>query len=151
MKNYMNIKRLFEQEAIASTDFDELGMQPEAPETPEMPMGEMPAPALPAAGESSAANDPMTMTVGDFIAKCKEIDPIVCMGLESFIEKNQGAFGAPAMPSMEPGQDLSFASAVEPQPADISFSAAVPPQGGAAMPPPPATGAPQPASNFPAY
>ena len=144
MKNYMNIKRLFEQEAVSAADFDELGMQPEMPETPEM---EAPAPVLPAEGESSAANDPMTMTVRDFIAKCKEVDPLVCMGIESFIAKNQGAFGAPAMPQMEPTQDLNFSNAVAPQQDELSFSGAVSPQGGTM----PAPSAPQPASNFPAY
>jgi hypothetical protein len=144
MKNYINIKRLFEQETVSAADFDELGMQPEMPETPEMAA---PAPALPAEGESSAANDPMTMTVRDFIAKCKEVDPLVCMGIESFIEKNQGAFGAPTMPQMEPTQDLNFSNAVAPQQDEFSFSGAVPPQGGTL----PAPSAPQPASNFPAY
>jgi hypothetical protein len=149
MKNYINIKRLFEQEAVSAADFEELGMQPEAPEMPETPEMEAPAPALPAEGESSAANDPMTMTVRDFIAKCKEVDPLVCMGIESFIEKNQGAFGAPAMPQMEPTQDLNFSNAVAPQQDELSFSGAVPPQGGAM--PAPAPSAPQPASTFPAY
>ena len=94
MKNYKNLRRIYEDDmqAISQADVQELGMQPEMAhnqEMPEMPI-DYPAQqlALPAEGQTSAAPDPMTMTVGDFLGKCKEVDPLVCMGIQSFIDKN---------------------------------------------------------------
>ena len=63
MKNYRNIKRLYEQEAIQPEDVAELGMQPEAQMDLVQPTGhtqpELDAPlALPA-----PTQDVMTMTV----------------------------------------------------------------------------------------
>jgi len=86
MKNYKSIKRLFEEEAISQADVAEFGLQPEMDQESEFNL------ALPAEGESTVEVDPMTMTVRDLLAKCKEIDPLVCMGIESFIEKNRAAF-----------------------------------------------------------
>jgi hypothetical protein len=104
MKNYKTIRRLFEQNAaVTPEETADLGMQPEAPMMPAQPQ-----PMLPAEDETSAQADPMTMTVRDFIAKCKEVDPLICMGIESFINKNQMAFGVTA-PS-EP--DLTFSTQV---------------------------------------
>jgi len=105
MKNYKTIRRSFEQKAVSTEDTDELGMPPEAQMMPAQPQQHM----LPAEGESSAQADPMAMTVRDFIAKCKEVDPLVCMGIESFIDKNQMAFGGTIVPS-EP--DLTFSTQV---------------------------------------
>jgi len=88
-------------------------MQPEMPEAPMEPVE--PAMEEPLALPAPSA-DVMTMTVSDFIAKCKEIDPLVCMGLESFIEKNKDAFGggmAQAQAPM-PAQDLTFSNAIAP-------------------------------------
>lgn len=119
MKNYKNIKRIFEQDAaITSADTAELeaGMQPEM----DMSFPAEPAPALPAPGQTSAPADPMTMTVGDFINKCKEIDPLVCMGLESFIEKNRSAFGGEQMPMPPADQDITFSTAVTPAPTQMA-------------------------------
>lgn len=112
MKNYRNIKRLYEQEAIQPEDVAELGMQPEAPmepaqnAEPTQPEVEEPL-ALPA-----PAQDVMSMTVADFIAKCKELDPLVCMGLESFIERNRDSFGVAMTPTVEPAQDITFTNAI---------------------------------------
>jgi hypothetical protein len=118
MKNYRNIKRLYEQEAIQPEDVAELGMQPEAPMEPAQPaeptQPEMEEPlALPA-----PTPDVMSMTVADFIAKCKEVDPLVCMGLESFIEKNSDAFGGSMEAPAAPAQDITFSNAIaNPMPA----------------------------------
>lgn len=112
MKNYRNIKRLYEQEAIQPEDVAELGMQPEAPmepaqnAEPTQPEVEEPL-ALPA-----PAQDVMSMTVADFIAKCKELDPLVCMGLETFIERNRDSFGGTMTPTVEPAQDITFTNAI---------------------------------------
>ena len=130
MKNFKSIRRLLEQ-AVLPAGIDpnattELGLQPAAPETPETP--EMPIDypaqqlALPAEGQASAPVDPMTMTVGDFINKCKENDPLVAMGLELYIEKNHSMFGDHAMPNMNhpDDHDLTFSAAVAPQDAQVA-------------------------------
>lgn len=118
MKNYKNIKRIFEQApaAISTSDTAELeaGLQPEFPQSTE------PHAALPAPGQTHAQNDPMTMTVGDFVSKCKEIDPLVCMGIESFIEKNRAAFGGEQMTLPSADQDLTFSTAVTPAQTQIA-------------------------------
>ena len=68
-----------------------------------------------------SANDAMAMTVRDFVAKCKEIDPLVCMGIESFIEKNKTSLEAQPMApqmSMAPPEDITFSNAIaQPAPA----------------------------------
>lgn len=128
MKNYKKIRRIFEQAAVVPPA---LGANPqmEAPAYPDMqdtqmPPAEMPQmgmsqEALPAPGETSAPMDPMTMTVGDFISKCREIDPLVCMGLESFIEKNQHSFATPAPAMQYPApamdQDVKFSNVIDTQ------------------------------------
>jgi hypothetical protein len=91
-------------------------MQPTAPVQPMQPMQQqMPAP-MPAqiqmpmepidTGELEfASEEPMStqsdsglpaefsqMTVSDFLQKCKNVDSLVCMGIEAFIEKNKDAF-----------------------------------------------------------
>jgi len=127
MKNFKSIRRLLEQAAppaaINPDATTELGLQPAAPETPEMPI-DYPAQqlALPAEGQASAPVDPMTMTVGDFINKCKENDPLVAMGLELYIEKNQSMFGDHAMSNMNQpdDHDLTFSAAVAPQDAQVA-------------------------------
>jgi len=127
MKNFKSIRRLLEQAALpAAIDPNaptELGLQPAAPETPEMPI-DYPTQqlALPAEGHASAPVDPMTMTVGDFINKCKENDPLVAMGLELYIEKNQSMFGDHAMSNMNrpDDHDLTFSAAVAPQDAQVA-------------------------------
>ena len=78
---------------------------------------------LPDAGELSAPVDPMSMTVRDFLSKCKSIDPLVCMGIETFISQNGAQFGNDIAPAMPP-QEMTPA---EPAQADVSFSANVPP------------------------
>lgn len=107
----LKLRRLVEQE-------EQMPMMP-AQTQPEMHhhaapshMPAEPAMALPTPAQSTVAVDPMTMTVNDFLAKCKEIDPLVCMGIESFIEKNTGAFGADHAQS-EP--DLTFSTAIQPE------------------------------------
>ncbi len=121
MNNYKRITRLYEQEAVSSSDFEELGMQPEMEDSVELPQDDQLA--LPAAGESSAEADPMNMTVNDFMAKCKEIDPLVCMGLEAFIEKNKDKLGVtPAeMPNDSPEEDLNFSAQIEPTDSELNF------------------------------
>ena len=110
MKNYKNIKRLFEQEAVSSADVAEFGLQPEM----EFPVQEQPELELPAEGESTVSIDPLTMTVKDFLDKCKSIEPLVCMGIESFIEKNREAITGGSEEMTTPDQDLTFSNVIEP-------------------------------------
>lgn len=104
------IKRLFED--------DVMQMQMPAPAQPiqQMPQMQMPAPAqiqmpmdmeLPSAGDEMEFPAPQEispetqmggmpveisqMTVGDFLQKCKNVDALVCMGIEAFLEKNKEA------------------------------------------------------------
>ena len=104
--NMLKLRRLVEQ--------DEQMSAMTVPVQPDMQMPAMPAdlPAqLPTPAQSTVPVDPMTMTVRDFLDKCKSLDPLVCMGIESFIEKNTEAFGADQAQS-EP--DLTFSNAVQP-------------------------------------
>jgi hypothetical protein len=59
--------------------------------------------------------DPMVMTVGDFINKIKQFDPLVSMGLESFIEKNKELFKEEIQPqvNLQTGEpELNFSNVV---------------------------------------
>lgn len=131
MKNYKKFRRIFEEmEAISPDAAAEASANPENPDAAPMDPAtfsqatEMPAEPhmeIPAPGELQSANDAMAMTVRDFVAKCKEIDPLVCMGIESFIEKNKTSLEAqpmaPQMP-MAPPEDITFSNAIaQPTPA----------------------------------
>lgn len=119
MKNYKRIHRLFEDEMIANPD--QTAVAPMTPVATAAPVSPEPLPEPSIQPELPAATGPMDMKVSDFIAKCKEIDPLVCMGIESFIEKNSTAFGQGAVAFSEP--DITFSNQVptSPEPAQ-SFS-----------------------------
>lgn len=125
MNNYKRITRLTEQEAIADSYANELGLQPEMEDSIELSQEKL---ELPAAGESSAEPNPMTMTVADFMIKCKELDPLVCMGIEAFIDKNREALGGTHVDGVTQDMetdhdDLSFSAQIEPQNDELSFPA----------------------------
>lgn len=118
MKDYKRIRRIFED---TEAQTDQQMLEPAQSAAP-APVQE-PLPALP---QSTASSDPMSMTVGDFLNKVRSLEPLVAMGLESFIEKNMGSFTATnTAPAQTP--DLSFSSQVQPttEP-DLSFSSQVP-------------------------
>ncbi len=135
MRNYKRIRRIFEN--VEATGEQPMFAQPPAQVQPVQPAQELapvapeiaiePALALP---QTSSSSDPMVMTVKDFLEKVKSIEPLVAMGIESFIEKNMGSLIEPtvAAPMAEP--DLSFSSQVQPaaptQEPDLSFSSQVP-------------------------
>lgn len=98
----LTLRRLVEQDETTP-------MEPQVPIAAPVQM-ETP-PTLPTPAQSTVPVDPMTMTVRDFLDKCKALDPLVCMGIESFIQKNTGAFGADQVQS-EP--DITFSNAVQP-------------------------------------
>jgi hypothetical protein len=128
MKNYKKFRRIFEEIAITPEAAAEASANPEnhdaAPMDPAVfsqPASVEPHEALPAPGETQSANDAFSMTVRDFVTKCKEIDPLVCMGIESFIEKNKASLETqPAVMPQVPAQDnMTFSNVVDqPAPAE---------------------------------
>jgi hypothetical protein len=64
-------------------------MQAPMPAQIEMPMDMEEPSGMPEMGSQSEVSQ---MTVGDFLQKCKALDPLVCMGIEAFIEKNKDMF-----------------------------------------------------------
>lgn len=121
MKNHKKIRRIFEQEMT--------GVEPMAGDA----QMTQPEQMLPDAGELSTPVDPMSMTVRDFLAKCKSIDPLVCMGIETFISQNGAQFGQDVTPAMPPQHEPMHAEPAMPaepatqDDADLSFSANVEP------------------------
>lgn len=118
MKGSITIDRLDEQ--VQAIEPPPVPAAPVSPQDPGLMMPDFPA--LPA-GPTSAV-DPMTMTVKDFIEKCKTTYPLVAMGIEQFISKNAGNFGSDEVAPPAPVPD-------------ITFSSTVPPAGNAAPPVPP--------------
>ena len=115
MEGRIQIKRLNEREDISDKDIQELSLQPEIANIADVDT------QLPDEGDTSAdPNDVSVLTVGDFLEKCREIDPLVCMGITAFIENNQEAFGeSNANHDEEPRLDGA------PSDADISFSKSI--------------------------
>jgi hypothetical protein len=123
MKNYKKI-RLFEQAVINQEEFsNSMENQPEMkmqsgeevqPMQNVEPSAEEKPLELPTADQSVSGIDVMSMTVRDFISKCKEVDPLVCMGLETFLENNKDRFQEQAQPAQAHSgeQDLTFSNVV---------------------------------------
>ena len=69
-----------------------------------------------------------TVTVMDLLSAINLVDPLVKMGIESFIEKNKMALTnnlnqtSPTVPMVAPDQDLNFSTAVQDQP-ELNFPA----------------------------
>jgi hypothetical protein len=155
---YNSIKRLYEAD-----DIQQMPAIQQAPEVPQMPpapiqsqiaplqpmtammdepmepekaatsMEEMPSfsqemqPALPEA-------DVMNLTVKELIERCKKINPLICMGLEQFVELNKDqimsmttgeaepSFGdEPGADALDTETDLTFSKQIEPQAAEFSL------------------------------
>lgn len=114
MKRYTKLNRLFEgEEVVSQEDLSELGDQ----ESGEVNLDDEQL-SLPAEGESSAKDNPMILTVADFLERCRAIDPLVCMGIEKFIEDKMmtdlDTDSPPYTNDMEDEDDLSFSAQVEP-------------------------------------
>ena len=127
------IKRLYEEDLMQMLPTN-AAMQPPQPIQPmnQMPAMNAPMPAqieMPMdSGELEfAAEEPMgqqemggvspevsQMTIGDFLQKCKDVDALVCMGIEAFIEKNKDVFTG-GMSSMD--------SQIEDELKDVEFGA----------------------------
>jgi hypothetical protein len=123
MKSYTKLNRLFEDEEIVS--------QEDLSELDDQATGEIDSEddqrALPAEGESSADDNPMTLTVADFLERCRSIDPLVCMGIEKFIQdKMMTGLDNDSVPytnDTDDEEDLSFSAQVEPSRDELDFPA----------------------------
>lgn len=108
MKNFMSIRKLYEdfnpedaeqmQQAPAQVkSMDQMMAQEPIQPEEEIEAGAQEEPmAMPAAEEPKALPDfdPMNLTVAQFMERCDKINPLVCMGLKSFIEENGEALAA---------------------------------------------------------
>jgi phosphoribosyl-ATP pyrophosphohydrolase len=69
--------------------------------------------------------DVMNLTVKELIERCQKINPLVCMGLEKFIEENKEEILAMTtgedQSALDDTTDLTFSKQVEPQPAEFSL------------------------------
>lgn len=104
MKNFMSIRKLYEDfnpeeagqmQQVQSMD-QMMAQEPIQPEEQiEAGMEEEPN-AMQTAEEPKALPDfdPMNLTVAQFMERCDKINPLVCMGLKSFIEENAEALAA---------------------------------------------------------
>jgi hypothetical protein len=133
MKNYKRIRRIFENAELPQPELQQVApaqsFAMETPLTQVEPAQPSSVPALPPVGGISAPLDPMTMTVKDFLDKVKALDPLVSMGIESYIEKNMGSFTEPAVPEQPmmpaaPEPDLTFSSQVPAPEPTLDFPAA---------------------------
>jgi len=72
--------------------------------------------------------DVMNLTVKELIDRCQSINPLVCMGLEQFINLNQEAImsqttgEAPEEDVLSQETDLNFSKQMEPQAPEFSLS-----------------------------
>jgi hypothetical protein len=107
MKNFMSIRKLYED--FDPTEVDQemqaqmpMQMNPPAPIQPMDQMGQEepidptetqePVEPMYQSQQKALPNfDPMNLTVAQFIERCDKINPLVCMGLTSFIESNSEA------------------------------------------------------------
>ena len=139
---YTSIKRLHEAD-----DIQEMPMQPmnqptpqpvqpqvgmdvpmETPQAAATSMEEMPnfsatQPEEPAQAALPEA-DVMNLTVRELMDRCQSINPLVCMGLEQFIEMNKDQILAQTTgeeTNLDDNTDLTFSKQIEPQPADFSL------------------------------
>jgi hypothetical protein len=140
MKNFMSIRKLYE-------DLEpEQGMQAQAPlnmapPAPVQPMNQMgmeqpmepiepsaPHNEMPHSDQKALPDfDPMNLTISQFMERCDKINPLVCMGLKTFIETNKDALANEVNGGekfdLEKEADLDFPPKDGPQqPANPEFS-----------------------------
>lgn len=64
----------------------------------------------------------MAMTIGDFLTKAEQINPLIKMGLETFINSHGEQLMQTETPQpQEPEADLTFSNAIEDQPEVSNF------------------------------
>lgn len=143
MKKYTSIKRLNEADDV-QMPMQQHSQQMMAPPAPiqkqpgmDMPM-EAPQPVatsmeeMPTFSETQPEEpkalpqaDVMNLTVKELMERCQRIDPLVCMGLEKFIEMNKEEILAMKTgeeeSALDDTTDLTFSKQMEPQPAEFSL------------------------------
>lgn len=139
--NFTSIKRLYEADDIQAVSAPQMPTQPQMPMQPEMQppapvvtsMEEMPdfsqtAEQPVAQPEALPQPDVMNLTVQELLDRCNKINPLICMGLQQFIDTNRDQIlsmttgEAPAEePSFEEEPELDFSKAVEPQAPEFSL------------------------------
>jgi hypothetical protein len=138
----MRIKRLYEAD-----DVQQLPMNGQMQQQPQMPQMAPPAPVATSAelmpdfsfqdeleqgGEEQAAlpqPDVMKLTVQELIDRCNKINPLVCMGLQQFIDSNheeilnQTTGEAPEEMNELPADDMdiNFSKQMEPEAPQFSL------------------------------
>jgi hypothetical protein len=138
----MRIKRLYEAD-----DVQQLPMNGQMPQQPQMPQMAPPAPVAtsaemmpdfsfqdePEQGEEEQAAlpqpDVMRLTVQELIDRCNKINPLVCMGLQQFIDSNheeilnQTTGEAPEETGELPADDtdINFSKQMEPEAPQFSL------------------------------
>jgi hypothetical protein len=78
--------------------------------------------------------DVMNLTVKELMERCKKINPLICMGLEQFVELNKDQIMSMTTGEAEPSfgdesgadaldteTDLTFSKQIEPQAAEFSL------------------------------
>lgn len=145
MKNFMSIRKLYEdfdqsaegQEMQAQIPMDgQAEMTPPAPiqtmdqmqmDNAAEPIDHQEQPEMASQQKALPDFDPMNLTVAQFIERCDKINPLVCMGLNSFIESNREALanevngGESFDLDQEANLDFPPADGQEEQPADFSL------------------------------
>jgi hypothetical protein len=121
---FNKIKRLYEEDMV-QMDMPVQPMQTMAQmQVPNMAQTQMPMDVEKAlqSGEEEESLDFSTeptvggldqMTVSDFLQKCKEVDPLICMGIEAFIEKHKEMLGGGMEQGGDELKDLEFGAPAE--------------------------------------
>ena len=141
----MRIKRLYEAD-----DIQQMPMNGQVPAQPaEMPQMAPPAPVQSPAEmmpdfsfeeepeekkenpmdhqEALPQPDVMNLTIKELMDRCQSINPLVCMGLEQFINLNKDAImsqttgEAPEEDTLDQETDLNFSKQMEPQAPEFSL------------------------------
>jgi hypothetical protein len=110
-RNFKKISRLLLEDEVMSPQVN-MDMQPPAPAKTTMDMSmDMGANEVPQIGpggmDSDLPAEVAQMTISDFMEKCNSLNPLICIGLKSFIMDNPTLFG-----SETSDQDLDFETAI---------------------------------------
>lgn len=134
--NFRSIKKLYESDDIQTMQPDMMQQAAPMPPAPvATSMEEMPSFSQagdqysePAQPEALPQPDVMNLTVQELMDRCNKINPLICMGLQQFIDLNKDQIlsmttgEAPAAePSLDVEPELNFSKAVEPAQPEFSL------------------------------
>jgi hypothetical protein len=145
MPKYLTIKRLVESDELQQVtapigqiqSMDQFqaaqGAPAQEPAQPAQPAQQaepmqLEVPEEPAQAEAPAdqlalpSGEIMSMTIGDFLTKVEQVNPLVKMGLETFINSNTDQLMQVETPQpQQPEADLTFSNAIADQPEVSNF------------------------------